>query len=66
MNIIDQRKINRLQPKFVPNGDGAVPTNRVLNGEWLQANCQEWVEHGTIDGIQASIYYIFNNNTGEI
>lgn len=47
---------------FIPSRDGASPTNRLLNGQYDQANRQEWAEDGTIHGKQAVVFYIFDNS----
>ena len=46
---------------FDPNGAGAYPTCRLLEGQWHQDNCQEWAEDGTIDGKKVKVFWIFEN-----
>lgn len=46
---------------FNPDADGAFATGRVLDGQCLQENYQEWAERGTINGSPAVVYYLFEN-----
>ena len=32
---------------FKPHSNAVFATGRILNGQWLQDNCQEWAEYGT-------------------
>ena len=50
--------------KFQPDGDQAFPTRRCLpNG--MQDSHQEWAERGTIDGKEATIYWLFANEDAD-
>lgn len=44
---------------------GAYAICRVLPGQWEQANCQEWAERGTIEGVPAKVTYLFENSEAE-
>jgi hypothetical protein len=47
------------------NQAGGFATGRVLSGQYLQENCQEWAELCTINGAPAKIYWIFENSDCE-
>lgn len=34
---------------FKPHSNAVFATGRILNGQWLQDNCQEWAEYGTVN-----------------
>lgn len=51
--------------RFKPSPDGAYATCRVLQGQYDQANRQEWEERGTIDGIPVRVLYLFDNLEAE-
>lgn len=45
--------------------DEAFPTSRVLPDQWEQENLQEWAEHGTINGQEVTVFYLFDNTDCE-
>ena len=59
--ITDRNEIETFLKSFAADSDGAFPTCRCLPGQWEQENCQEWAEHGEIDGVPAKVYYMFEN-----
>lgn len=62
MKITDSAEIAQLIKNFSPSTDGAYATCRVLEGQYAQANQQEWAERGTLNGEAATVYYIFANS----
>lgn len=66
MKITDRNEITKTLASFVPSKDGAFATCRCLPGQWEQANCQEWQERGTINGADASVYYMFENSEADV
>lgn len=66
MKITDANEIQAADAKFIPDGDGAYATCRVLEGQYAQENQQEWVERGTIDGKAATVFYLFENSEAEV
>lgn len=63
--ITDTAAITDTFAKFEPDPYGAYATCRCLPGQWEQENCQEWAEHGTIDGKAAKVFYLFENSECE-
>jgi hypothetical protein len=59
-NITDTAEIQAALEAFVPNSQGAEPTNRVLPGASSAFDPQEWLERGTINGEPAQVFYIFD------
>jgi hypothetical protein len=52
--------------KFKVGRDGAFATCRCLSGQYAQENQQEWAERGTIEGKEATVYYILENSEAEV
>jgi hypothetical protein len=61
MKITESAEIAKMNMKFLPSAYGAYATGRVLDGQHMQANNQEWAERGKIEGKGATVYYIFEN-----
>jgi hypothetical protein len=51
---------------FNASADGAYATCRCLPGQYASENQQEWAEHGTIQGKDATVYYLFKNSEAEV
>lgn len=66
MKITDSNEIAKLIKNFSPASAGAYATGRVLEGQYAQANQQEWAERGTLNGEKATVYYIFENSEAEV
>ena len=52
--------------EFSPSADGAYATCRCLPGQYASENQQEWAERGTIEGKDATIYWLFENSEAEV
>ena len=66
MIITCTAEIQAANSKFQPSADGAYATCRCLPGQYAQDNQQEWAERGIIDGVPATVYYIFDNAEAEV
>ena len=66
MKITDKHEIKAANAKFEPSADGAYPTCRCLPGQYAQANQQEWVERGIIDGKAVTVYYLFEISEADL
>lgn len=62
MTTITDTAIPAAFAQFQSGKNGAFATCRCLPGQWQQDNCQEWAEHGTINGSPAKVYYMFENS----
>lgn len=65
ITLTHQDDIAAAMDAFIPSRDGAIPTNRLLQGAFDQKNLQEWTESGTIHGKQAVVWYLFDNAEAE-
>ena len=64
ITLTNQDDINAAFAKATSH-QGAHATGRCLPSQWEQENCQEWSEACEIDGVQARIYYMFENTECE-
>ena len=51
---------------FNASADGAYATCRSFPGQYAQENQQEWAEGGTIEGKDATVYYLLENSEAEM
>lgn len=59
ITITDPTNIEAAFAKFTPGPDGAHATCRLIDGADSAMDPQEWAEPGTIDGIPATVYFLF-------
>ena len=57
--ITDRAEISTAFSNFTADRDGAYPTSRCMPAPL--DNSQEWAEHGSIKGVPAKVYYIFED-----
>jgi hypothetical protein len=60
--ITDTAEIKNALTSFEPVKTGAYPTNRLVVGASSAMDPQEWAERGTIDGVPATVYYMFDED----
>jgi hypothetical protein len=66
ITITDSDTIATLFRDFKSGSQGAYATCRALTGQYEQANCEEWAEHGTHNGQPCKVYYFFDRTTDGI
>jgi hypothetical protein len=60
MKITDTNEISASLENFKPCSQGAFPTGRLIQGADSAMDPQEWAERGTVDGKEATVFYIFS------
>jgi hypothetical protein len=66
ITITDTDDITAAFADFKPSADGAYATCRSLPGQYAQDHQQEWAERGTIQGKDATVFYLFENSEAEV